>query len=144
MSREDCQKYLENPEANAAHLAGCASCRAVAEELSRMPERARIEVGTLPLAPWEGAGHRSWPLVVGGVLALAAVALAFFAASGTSPLSVMEDVPSVDVLMSMFRLAGGAAQNAPLAWQVGIGISFLLVNALLIALLRRAPKGIDV
>ena len=144
MTRERCQQYLENPEANAAHLSECASCRAMAEELSRMPDRVNVQVGDLPLAPWEGAGHKSWPLVAGGVLALAAIATAFFAASGTSPLSLLDKVPSGAVILSMFRLAGGAVQNAPVAWQVGIGISFLLVNALLIALLRRAPKGIDV
>lgn len=135
-----CQQYLEDPEGHAAHLAECVDCRRVAEGLAQNLD-ARIRVDDLPLAPWEGASYRSWPLVLGAVLAVIAVAASFFAVAGTSPLKVA----SADVLMSLMRpLTGGAIQNAPTSWQIWIGISFLVVNALFIVLLRRAPKGIDV
>jgi len=139
-----CQQYLEDPEGHAAHLAECADCRRMEEALAQNLD-ARVRVDSLPLAPWEGASYRSWPLVLGAVLTAIAMAAAFFAAAGTSPLKVAGmSMPSTDLLMSMVRLTSGAIQNAPTSWQIGIGISFVVVNALFIVLLRRAPKGIDV
>lgn len=139
-----CQHYLEDPEGHAGHLAECADCRRMAEALAQSVD-ARVRVDALPLAPWEGASYRSWPLVLGAALAVIAIAAAFFAAAGTSPLKVVDmSMPSTDLLISMVRLTSGAIQNAPTSWQIGIGISFVVVNALFIVLLRRAPKGIDV
>lgn len=146
----DCQKYLEDPEANAAHLATCAECRSVDEALrassaSGLGPRASVSSNALPIAPWEGASYRSWPLVAAGAISVAVIALLLFAATGTSPLEIIRgNVPSTQVVSSMFRLASGAVQNAPVTWQVGIAISFLIVNAIFIALLRRAPRGLDV
>ena len=146
----DCEKYLEDPDANAAHLATCAECRAVDEALRAssalgLEPRASVETNVLPLAPWEGAAYRSWPLVAAGAVAVAVIAALLFAATGTSPLDIIRgNVPSSHVIASMFRLAGGAVQNAPVSWQVGLAISFLVVNGIFIALLRRAPRGLDV
>lgn len=146
MNRESCQLYLEDPEANAGHLAECAECRALAESFeSQIPALQSADLRELPLASWEGASHRSWPLVLAGAIAVAVIAGLLFAATGTTPLQLLRGkVPSGDVVASMLRLAGGAVQNAPMGWQIGIVVSFLLVNAIFIALLRRAPRGIDV
>ncbi len=139
-----CQQYLEDPEAHPSHLAECADCRRMAEALEQGLD-GRVRVDSLPLAPWEGASHRSWPLVLGVTLAAIAIAAAVFAAAGMSPTQVAGmNMPSADLLMSMMRLTSGAIQNAPPSWQIGIAISFVVVNALFFVLLRRAPKGIDV
>ena len=146
MNPESCQRYLEDPDANAAHLAECAECGALADglEASGLGPRASV-TSELPLAAWEGASYRPWPLVAAGTIAIAVIAGLLFAATGTSPIEILRGkIPSTDVIASMFRLAGGAVQNAPVAWQVGIGISFVIVNGIFIALLRRAPRGLDV
>lgn len=149
MNREACERYIEDPEANAGHPAECAECAAFFGALDAPAAHRPIAVGNLPLAPWEGASHRPWPLVIGGALALIAIATALFLVAGESPLAggikaVTQGVPPLDVAMSMFRLAGGFVHNAPVAWQVAFAVSFLVVNALLALLLRRAPRGIDV
>ena len=144
MTPDPCRQYLEDPDAHTSHLSECASCRTLVDVLERPTETRAVKVDQLPLAPWEGSSHRSWPLVAGGALALLAIAAGFFAAAGASPSAITDRIPSLGVVLSAFRLAGTALQNAPMGWQVGIAISFILVNALLFALLRRAPKGIDV
>lgn len=144
MTRESCQLYLKEPEANASHLAECAVCRELAETLASRIEAPAVQIAAMPLAPWEGASHRSWPLVAMGVIAVAVIAALLFAAAGTSPLQVLRgNVPSTDVVASLLRLAGGAVRNAPVAWQVGIAILFIVINAIFFALLRRAPRGLD-
>ena len=138
----DCQRYLEDPEGHAAHLAECADCRRMAEALAQNLD-ARVRVDELPLAPWEGASHRSWPLVIGVALAVVAIAAALFAVAGTSPFAVAG--MDSDLLTSIFRpLLSGAILNAPTSLQIKIVAAFLIVNVLFIVLLRRAPKGIDV
>ena len=81
-----CQRYAEDPEGNATHLAECAKCREIYATVESQP----VRLETLPIAPWEGAGYRSWPLVIGGALALAAVALGLCAAAGISPLAALQ------------------------------------------------------
>ncbi len=141
------QRYLEDPEGNAAHLAECEDCRALSESLDApaIPSSASSVVPNLPMAAWEGASYRSWPLVIAGIIAVTAVAALLFAAVGTSPLEIVRGkVPSTDVIASMVRLLGGAVQNAPVSLQVGLAVLFVIVNAIFYALLRRAPRGIDV
>mgnify|MGYP006174633997 CR=1 FL=1 len=145
MSSEACRRYFEDPEAHAAHVGECAECRAIRDQLHAKVLNHSIRVETLPLAPWEGAAYRSWPLVVGGALTFVAVIAALFAVAGTSPLAALADaaraaIPSRDVLMSFLNLGGGIVKSAP----IPIFILFIAVNALLIALLRRSPKGMDV
>jgi len=145
MNRESCQRYLEDPEANASHLAECAECRALAEALRASSVLgSRSSVGTdLPLAPWEGAAYRSWPLVAAGAIAVAVIAGLLFAATGASPLEIMRGrMPSGDLVASLLRLR--FVQNAPVSWQVLIFAAFLIINAIFIMLLRRSPKGLDV
>lgn len=146
MNSDPHQKYLEDPEANASHVAECRSCRALAESLqSPIPASPGPSVPQLPLAAWEGAAYRSWPLVLAGAIAVGVIAALLFAATGTSPLEIIRGkVPSADVIASMVRLASGAVQNAPASLQLGIVFAFIAVNAIFIALLRRAPRGLDV
>ena len=144
MNSESCQRYLEDPDANASHLAECAKCGALAEALqaSGLGPRASV-VGDLPLAPWEGAAHRSWPLVGAGVIAVAVIAALLFAATGSSPFEILRGkVPSGEVFASLLRLR--FVQNAPISWQIFIITAFVIVNGIFIALLRRAPRGLDV
>lgn len=147
-----CDDYLQDPEAYAAHLQSCAECRAIAEELSAavdLPVVRPLPVDALPLAPWEGASHRTWPLVAAGVIAILILAIVLFVAAGISPLkgiarAVTSTVPSVDLMVNLSELAGGALHKAPVAWHITIAVSFVAINTILFFLLRRAPKGLDV
>jgi hypothetical protein len=146
MTDEGCQRYLEDPEANAAHLLTCAECRAVSAALAAKAdaEPRPIAVDALPLAPWEGAAHRPWPLVLGGTAIVVIIALALCDAAGMSPLHVAESsLASMDARRGLLRSATEWLRAAPLLMQVGFGVAFVVVNALLIVLLRRAPRGFD-
>lgn len=150
MKTPDCERYLEDPDAHAAHLDSCADCRALFGELDvDVPVRAvAVDAAKLPLAPWEGASHRSWPLVIGVLLAVLTMAFALFLVAGESPASgvarsILSAIPQFGVLVRVFHLTGDAIPNAPTVWQIGIAVAFLVVNTLLFLLLRRAPRGID-
>jgi hypothetical protein len=145
MTSDACRRYFEDPEANAGHLAECAECRSIDEQLLAKVNSKKLRVETLPLAPWEGAGYRSWPLVIGGALTFVALIAALFAAAGASPFPALAEamsraIPTGDVLRSFLHLGGGIVKSAP----IPIIVLFIAVNVLLIALLRRSPKGIDV
>ena len=60
---DDCQRALEDPEANAEHLRECAECRAVFDALGVEVDAKPLPVGEMPLASWEGASHRPWGLI---------------------------------------------------------------------------------
>jgi hypothetical protein len=139
-----CQRTLENPEANAEHLRDCAQCRAVFDALGLEVEAKPLAVGELPLASWEGAAHRPWALVAASAIAVLALSIIFFAYANTSPLSVVSsEMSRLEMMREIFRLASAAVRNAPLTWQVTIGVLFIVVNTILVLLLRRAPRGID-
>ena len=143
----DCKRYIEDPEANASHLTTCAECAALfAAPAPHAPDAAApLTLDRLPLAPWEGASHRPWALILGIALAVLAVAAALFSLVGLDPLrAAIARVPSLDFLMTVARLAGGAAQHAPPGWQGVAVVGVVIVNTLLVALLRRAPRGLDV
>lgn len=146
MIDDGCQRYLEDPEANAAHLETCAKCRAEAAGLAEKAgaEPAPIDLDALPLAPWEGSSHRPWGLVLGGAVVVIAIALALCDATGMSPLHVAESsLASMESFRTLLSSATSWLRAAPTATQIGFGAAFLIVNALLIVLLRRAPRGID-
>jgi hypothetical protein len=140
-----CEEYLQDPEANAAHLAACASCRAIDEELSvpvDVPARP-IALDALPLAPWEGAAHRTWPLVAAGVAAMLTLATVLFVAAGVSSIggvanAMVSEVPPIQGLLKFFQHTG-TALGAPI-----VAVLFAGINTILFLLLRRAPKGLDV
>src|SRR6185436_15171885 len=82
MKTDACERYLADPEANESHLAECEECAALfgASDI----EFERIDTTALPLAPWEGAAHKSWPLVIGGALTVLCVAAAMFTVAGVA------------------------------------------------------------
>ena len=140
-----CDDYLQEPEANAAHVASCAACRAIAEELSADTgaQPPSIALDALPLAPWEGASHRTWPLVAAGLFAVLILAVVLFVAAGiTSPAGaaqvIVSEVPPMQGLLQLFRHTGSAL-GAPV-----VAVLFLVINTVLFLLLRRSPKGMDV
>ena len=136
-----CEEYLQDPDANAAHLESCAECRAIESELAGEIEIAHrpLTVDALPMAPWEGASHRTWPLVGAGLVAAVTLAVVLSAYAGISPLTVASaSMPSLEAILTFLRLTGSAI-GAPL-----VGLLFLVINTILFLLLRRAPKGVDV
>jgi anti-sigma factor RsiW len=141
-----CQRYLEDPEANAGHLETCAECRAVNAALSANADvdAAPISLDSLPLAPWEGSSHRAWPLVLGAAAAVIIIAFVLCDLAGISPMHVAESsLASMEARRDIVRNATEWLRAAPAAMQVAFGVAFIVVNALLVVLLRRAPRGID-
>lgn len=142
--KDACQRYLEEPEANPGHLAECEQCRALFDTLGLSVEERPVAVGTLPLAPWEGASHRPWPLVAGGALLLFVVALGVCFWAGVPPLRIVQS--SLSTMQNARGAIFGAAtalREASLMWQIAFGLLFVAVNTALVLLLRRAPRGID-
>ena len=145
-----CDDYFEDPEKNAAHLQSCAECRAMVEELDTPieVEHRPMSLDDLPLASWEGARHRTWPLVAAGAAAVLILAVALFLAAGTPPLrgiaTAVGSSFSVEASMKFFRYFGTGLHGAPMLVHVTIGVLFVVINTILFFLLRRAPKGIDV
>jgi len=146
MTDQGCEKYLKDPEANAAHLRTCAKCNAEAMALAQKAdvEPPSIDLNTLPLAPWEGSSYRAWPLVLGTGAVVAIVALALLDAAGMSPLHVVEgSLTSMEAIRTQLSRAASSLRSASLTAQIAFGVAFIIINGLLIALLRRAPRGID-
>jgi hypothetical protein len=136
-----CEEYLNDPEANAAHLEQCDVCRTLetdfGDALPVMPRTLNLDA--LPLAPWEGASHRTWPLVGAGLVASLTLLIVLSAAAGISPIAaVSSSLPSVQALLTVLQLTGRAI-GGPL-----IAVLFVVINTILFLLLRRAPKGVDV
>jgi len=131
-----CQRYAEDPEGNASHLRECAKCAAI---YGGVQTRA-VNVESLPLAPWEGAAYRPWPLVIGGALAVLAIALALCAAAGLSPIVALTVGFRSDAARAAIALIDQKLR--PLGPFVFAAL-FIAVNSILVLLLRRAPRGID-
>jgi predicted anti-sigma-YlaC factor YlaD len=139
-----CRRFLEDPEANTAHLAECAACRALFDQLNTPVADASVDVPALPLAPWEGASHRSWPLVLTGAVAILVIAIALCAAVGISPLSALTiGLTSGAAARAWILDRAAEIRKASMPWQVAFGALFVIVNTALVLLLRRAPRGID-
>jgi hypothetical protein len=143
MNDHACARYLEHPEANADHLAACDACRALFGDLDESVSHPPLAIGMLPLAPWEGARHRAWPLVAFGAIGVCALAIAFFLVAGVSPMhgvAAATRVPSPESAMTMAADVSQALMRSAGGWIV---VGFLVTNAVLFALLRRAPRGVD-
>lgn len=147
----NCDAYLEDPEKHAAHVETCAVCRDLFADLdAEVAVMSRpVAVDALPLAPWEGASHRTWPLVAAGIASVGMLAIALFLAAGIPPLrgiarAVASSVTSFEAVSKFFQLFGNGLHSAPAVVHVTIAVLFVAINSLLFILLRRAPKGIDV
>ena len=150
-----CEDYFEDPEKNAAHLETCTLCRTLEEDVDAVDIEPRplslrpLNIDALPLATWEGATHRTWPLVAVGAVSVLVLAIALFLAAGTPPLrgiarAVTSSVTSFEAVTKFFQLLGTGLHSAPTLVHVTIGVLFVFINTLLFLLLRRAPRGIDV
>ena len=135
-----CEEYLNDPEANASHLETCEVCQVLESSDLGIDVPARpMKLDALPLAPWEGASHRTWPLVGAGLVATVTLLIVLSAAAGVSPVdAVQSSLPSVQALLTFLQLTGRAIGGPVVA------ILFVVINTLLFLLLRRAPKGVDV
>jgi len=141
--KDACQRYLEDPEGNPGHVAECAECRALFDTLGLAVEDHPISMTALPLAPWEGASHRSWQLVAAGT-ALIAIAVMLCIALGVNPVDLVQrPLVSMADAYGQINAYAQALRAASAAWQIGFGVLFVVVNTALVLLLRRAPRGID-
>ncbi|HEX6640398.1 MAG TPA: hypothetical protein VF215_04765 [Thermoanaerobaculia bacterium] len=145
-----CEDYFEDPEKYAAHLETCKLCRALEDDADAIEVVHRpLSVDALPLATWEGASHRTWPLVAAGVVAVVVLSVALFLAAGTPPLrgiahALTSGLTTFEAAAKFFQLVGSGLHSAPPMVHVTIAVLFIFINSLLFLLLRRAPRGIDV
>lgn len=157
MTDPACRRWADDPEGEREHLAGCESCRREAARLEALDrslaavaaEPAPHVAPELPVAPWEGAQHRAWGFVLLALVAVAALAAGLFVALGVSPLAAVADLArSVAESRKAVTLVTAALGNllpaAPRRFDLGIAIGFVVVNALLLYMLRRGPRGYDV
>ena len=143
MKTESCLRYLEDPEANAGHLADCAECRALFGEAVDVPTKP-LALDALPLAPWEGASHRAWPLVISGIVVALISAAVLCVVAGMTPLQVIERAfKSVQSMRAFVFTSADALREASRGAQIAFAAAFIVVNGVLVALLRRSPRGID-
>jgi hypothetical protein len=155
MTDQNCLLHQEDPDRLAEHARSCTQCAAYLRELEQIDQAVGagiesrpvpIDPKSLPLAPWEGAGHRSWPLLIAAAAALATLAAILFAAAGVGPVEGLTGVARALARGNMIRLAvvfGESLREAPLRFHLLIGVAFIAVNVLFIRLLRRAPRGAD-
>lgn len=136
-------QFLENPEANAAHLDECAECRAVFSQLDVPVSHEPVTLNELPLAAWEGASYRSWGFVAVCAGLLFGLAMTLSAIAGVSPLRVLTMSTSINDWRMLLAAFSTGLRHAALGWQIVFGVAFIAVNSLLFVLLRRPPRGID-
>ncbi|HET7711966.1 MAG TPA: hypothetical protein VFL80_08545 [Thermoanaerobaculia bacterium] len=144
MIDQSCQRYLEDPESNAGHLAECASCAALFGPPAALPPAPAISIDQLPLAPWEEAGHRPWPFAAGVVLVILAAAYALSSLAGLNPLDIVRSASTPTTSLRVFIASSAEAlRNASLIAQLGFAALFVLVNTALFLMLKRPPRGVD-
>lgn len=142
MKTDSCLRYLEDPDANAGHLAACAECAALFGE-HEVPTKP-LALDALPLASWEGATHRAWPLVLGGIVVALIAAAVLCVIADMTPLRIVESsFKSVQSMRAFVFTSADALRDASRGAQLAFGAAFLAVNGVLVALLRRSPRGID-
>ena len=145
MTENDCQRYLEDPEKYAEHLASCEACSAMEADLDQPLLTRPLALEDLPLASWEGAQYRAWPLVIIGAAVVLALALLLFVLAGVSPAVVITaNLPLIGAVPTVVRLMTAAVQQVSPLMQVILLVAFVVINTLFFVLLRRAPRGLDV
>ncbi len=140
----DCALHLRNLEAFDSELAG-----ADLEETFVPDVALKLDLEQLPVAAWEDAGHRSWPLVTMAMAILLLVTIALFVVAGISPLRGFVAAVSGGTLFQgdAVRVAtafSAGVKQAPLSFHLTLAAAFFAVNAILIVLLRRSMRGYDV
>lgn len=160
MVKTTCQQFLDDPDRFAGHLEECADCRRAAAELEKLDmviagnavgpetEFSRNLLDRLPLAPWEGAAHRAWTLVLAVASILVFGAAALFFLGGIPPLEGFRAAVtgSTTPALGTFEAVGSLPPllaHLPTKFHLLLGIAFVLVNVVFIALLRRTPRGYD-
>lgn len=142
--KDACQRYLEEPEAHPGHLAECEACRALFDTLGLQVDVQPPAVGALPLAPWEGASHRPWPLIAGGALFMLVVAVAVCFWAGVPPLRIVQSsFGAMTTARTAISTWAESLRQASIVSQIAFGLFFVAVNTALVVLLRRAPRGIN-
>lgn len=157
---EECRRYMDDPEANRAHLSSCADCRAFTAEVDQFDERIAAAASVpsrsldpsfadkLPLAPWEGAQHRSWSVVWIGMVVVVILTILAFASGGMSPVRgfvtvIRQTLTSQMSWLALVRVLPELLQHAPMPFHLLVAAAFIGINLLLYVLMRKAPKGYD-
>lgn len=149
-----CQHPRDDYERLVAEAERCENCAEYLREIDGLDavvppveaEGLRIDPARLPIAPWEGAGHRSWPLLLASLILAAIVAALLFSAAG---IGIGEGVRGTVQAMArgnMLRLAaafGESVRQAPMQFHVLIFAAFFGINFILFRLLKRPPRGAD-
>lgn len=155
--RDTCQKKIDDPDEMARHIEECETCARretafveIEQSLSSGDGDASLSRGILdklPVAPWEGARHRSWVMVA--IVGISIVALLVIAATiaGVSPAAAvsagMGTIPGIDIISTFARTLGEITGSGDTRFHTGVVIGFIVINSLLLLLLRRRPRGID-
>ena len=156
-----CQQWIDDPDSHEEHLLECDSCRKRADELSRVDRNlaasvvepggsiASLVTDRLPVAAWEGARHRAWGLTLILIALISMLTAGLFVWVGISPAQGLADSaqsayggPESAALLS--DSVSAFLRNAPRSFHGMIALAFLTVNFILLALLRRPPRGYDV
>lgn len=160
MSYGSCEEFASDPTRFALHTDDCAACRKLVEDLESVDQMIAGEsidprqglvtrnVDVLPMASWEGADHKPWPVAV-AVLALVGVAAAaLFLLGGVAPLRGIADAVSqpfraVSGLLHAAPVLGELMNRSPAGMRLLLLVAFAAVNIVLFRLLRRAPRGVE-
>lgn len=156
---EECTRFMEDPDAHRDHLATCPDCRAFLEqeeifdrELSAAPPELRPigsdVTSSLPVAPWEGAQHRSWGIAAAGALLVLLLAAAAFMFGGVSPVAgfvstARETLAAQMSWIAVVRVLPRLLHHAPVPFHLFVAAGFVGANLFLFLLLRRSPRGYD-
>lgn len=161
MTSLGCRRWLDDSDAMDAHARECPSCAARLRELDALDADLagmRIEpsgaigpvvTNRLPVASWEGAAHRPWWLVIVVTAAVATLAALGFLVVGLSPVGSFVDLSRallgrLDAALSVARSMSLLLRSAPAGMHVLLALAFFAINVLLVAMLRRGPRGYDV
>jgi hypothetical protein len=110
------------------------------------PRPLGLDPNKLPVAPWEGAEHRPWPLVLLGTVAVAGLAFMLFLMAGITPADAMAAISEGFRGRNSLRLAtafGDGLRQAPMGFHAAVFGGFVVINLIFFRLLRRAPRGVD-
>lgn len=155
---EKCLETYDDPEQMSLHLQTCEVCASNEVAFAALEDSLKQQVTPdlvggglmerLPVAPWEGAGYRSW-IVVAAVATIISIALLILSTLSevsivTAASAGMDAIPGLDVLGSLATALGELTGMAGVEFHSGVVLGFVLFNTLLLLLLRRKPRGYDV